>query len=267
MSFFLKAFSGFSEKGTDRPLNEDAFHALPEKKFFAIADGYGGKLHENSGTTNSAKKILTDISYFIEKCTGDSEVTLPFIYRRYYTESANLVFNAFLYANEKLVKENEKFSAQKAFGGKHGASVCAAILTGNHMTLANAGNCQVVLVRDGNVQLIAQPKSYQSMMVTAKSALFKSDFPLHSLGHTIDLEPEITEIKLKPADILYLLTDGLYVGLESADYIESAERVLEVAEKNELLTTVIEQENQWLINKAKAVSGSDDSSVITMVYK
>ena len=78
----VRAYGALTDAGPVRALNEDAYLALPERQLFAVADGFGGV---GCGDA-AAKACLEDIKFFVENGLGDSEVTLPFVYRRYLTK-------------------------------------------------------------------------------------------------------------------------------------------------------------------------------------
>jgi hypothetical protein len=88
----VRAYGALTHAGPTRPLNEDAYIAFPKRQLFGVADGFGG-----SGIGDAAaKKALESVRFFVEHGLGDSEVTLPFVYRRYLTNGGNIIFNAFL---------------------------------------------------------------------------------------------------------------------------------------------------------------------------
>ncbi len=116
----VRAYGTYVDAGSIRPINEDACIAVPEFKLFGVADGYGG----NSIGDVAAKETLEKVSYFVKNGLGDSEVTLPFVYRRYLTEPGNLVFNAFLYANNELIRKNKTAH----INSRGGASVLFAFM-------------------------------------------------------------------------------------------------------------------------------------------
>jgi hypothetical protein len=175
----VRAFGALSDPGPARALNEDAYITSPELGVFAVADGFGG----NGAGDLAAKTSLSDLRYFIEAGMRDSDVTLPFVYRSYYTAAGNLLFNAFLYANQKLYEAN----AQKHINGRGGASMLAAFFDGSHLTLANAGLCGAMLIRNGRMQTVLRPKSYNAVRgVYQGSWNARWAFPLASLGTAKD---------------------------------------------------------------------------------
>lgn len=250
----LRAYGSYLDKGAQRPINEDAVLVVPERKLFGVADGYGG----NGIGDVAAKKCLEHVAYFVKNGLGDSEVTLPFVYRSYYTDGANLVFNAFLYANQKLVEENR----QRHINGRGGASVLFSFLSGNKMVLASVGLCQAFLLRRGRLQPLTKGRSYNAMRGTFQGSWNpKWAFPLAAMGHAPELEPEIIELQVESGDMLVLATDGIYPRLADDDFLESF-RALRGAKT---LDVGISEQNRRLAEIALQKGAVDNQAMITLI--
>ena len=250
----IRAYGALSDMGPTRPLNEDAYIAVPERQLFGVADGFGGI---GIGDT-AAQQCLNDVKFFVDNGLGDSEVTLPFVYRRYLTEGSNLIFNAFLYANQKLVEANRS----KPLNGRGGASAIFAFFNGSHMTLANVGLCGAYLIRRGRVQSLIKPRSYNGMRgVFQGSWNPKWAFPLMAMGQAIDLEPEIIEFTVEKGDIIIMATDGVYPRLTDEDFSEC----YSILNKKSALDLAIKEQNQRLIELALQRGNVDNQAVISLV--
>ena len=249
----VKAFGALCNPGPARPLNEDAYLAVPERQLFGVADGFGGS---GAGDT-AAKQCLEDVKFFVDNGLGDSEVTLPFVYRDYYTAGANLVFNAFLYANARLYEQNKL----KHINGRGGASAMFVFFDGDHMTLAHAGLCNAILVRRGRVQTLVKPRSYNAARgVFPGSWNAQWAFPLMAMGQSKDLEPEIQELRVEKGDILILSSDGIYPYLSESDLSEC----FSIVKARDAVDVAIQQQNQRLMQIAQQKGNTDNLVILTL---
>ena len=254
----IKAFSINSEKGKESVANEDFGIVRPEIGFFGIADGFGGK---NAGEL-AAKKILEEAALFVENGLGDSEVTLPFVYRSYYTSQANLLFNAACFANRELCIENKS----KALNLRGGASALIAFLDGRKITIANVGSCAAFLVRNGELIELSKPRSYNhykgySQVSKNREWKIEWNFPLQAFGILIDLEPEIVEYELQAGDLVILATDGIFPYVNEEVYAQ-----LQNSGLNHRTNEGISEQNQALIERLKTSYDDDDSSMVSICY-
>jgi len=202
-----QAVAMFSEKGA-RVCQEDTAYANQSRGVFVVADGFGGP-HAGFG---AAELACESVKHFLEKEAGDLDATLPFVLRSYYTLAGNVLFNALVLANRKLIRENRK----KNIHEKGGASVVAGYIHGDELALANAGVCSVALIREGRIKELMVPRSYERFLnpmassVDPNAPLGRSDHavPLMALGLSDDLEPEILECRIQKGDWVIFFSDG-----------------------------------------------------------
>lgn len=258
----IRAYGGLTHPGSVRPLNEDRFFANPEMKFFGVIDAYGG---QNIGDV-AAKTILEKTQEFVKHGLGDSEVTLPFVYRRCYSNDANIIFNAMHFANEWLVGENEKLSINT----RAGANVLCGMLFKRRLILANVGLCQAFLVRKGVVVELLKPRSYnhargwsRAHSASGETAVWQKKwaFPLAGLGHFRDLEPEIFELQTEPGDLILFCSDGVYPWLKDEDLLAFGERISQTSSLDELLS----EQNQNLLAMARSRGSEDNQSIVSLL--
>lgn len=253
-SGILRGYGAYRDTGKTRPLNEDAYLVQPENNLFGVADGYGG----NSIGDVAAKACLEKVGYFVKYGLGDSEVTLPFVYRSYYTNAANLIFNAFLYANQYLFDENKKHH----INARGGASVLFGFIYDRRLVVASVGSCQAFLVRRGRVQSLLRPRSYNAMRGTPQGSWNpKWAFPLSSMGHAPDLEPEILEVQVEKNDLIIIATDGIYPRLADEDFSEAYSALL----KSPAFDIGISEQNRRLAEIAQQKGNQDNQALISMI--
>ncbi len=231
-SFVTKSVSVFEHAGL-RPIQEDSSIVNEKRGIFAVADGFGGP---KSGI-ESAAMACQSIKEFLESGAGDLDVTLPFQLKKYYTLSGNILFNAFLHANKKLLALNKS----KVIDERGGASLVAGYVSGDHFSLGLVGVCNAGLFRDGKFQSLLNPRSYQRYLepIGPNSERSHYGIPLNPLGLTEDLEPEIFEFKLKKGDQVCLFSDG--PGINDVESVLSGqinENSLSKSEDNSLIVLV-----------------------------
>lgn len=188
----IKSICSFSSQG-QRPSHEDFYLASREKNVFIIADGFGGP----TPGLAAARLGCESIRNFLVKEAGDKDATMPFVLRSYFSLAGNILFNAVLYANQKIFVQNKGKSAQE----KGGASILAGYVDGDLLAIANVGSCSAWLIREDEVVELIIPRSYGRLidpMGWNNPALDRT--PLSAAGMSEDLEPEIFEYRVKAGD-------------------------------------------------------------------
>lgn len=191
--------------GSRECLEDDAV-ANFSRGIFAVSDGFGGPTYG----LEAAKTACASVREFLEREAGDEEATMPFERRSYYSLGANILLNSLRYANQRVLKLNRDRNVHE----KGGASLLAGYLDGTCLSIGGAGTCRAILIREGRPVEILRPRSYQSLMDPRSfpANLKPSDFahvPLMALGISQDLEPEITEVQVRPGDGWIFSSDGL----------------------------------------------------------
>ena len=191
-----------------RPTQEDEFRFHSDRGIFSVADGFGGPLPG----ARASKSACEWIESFLLRGAQDLDATLPFVLRSYISLAGNVLFNALIYANQKILEENRK----KNVNERGGASVVTGFIDGDHLALANVGSCGAWLIRGKKAVSLVTPRTYGRLFDPfskewASSSNCAADVPLGALGIYEDLEPEITECRIMPDDWLLLQTDGVKI--------------------------------------------------------
>ncbi|MFZ9596674.1 MAG: hypothetical protein ACO3A2_11440 [Bdellovibrionia bacterium] len=208
----IRRMATFSSQG-NCPAQEDYCLIHQERGIFVIADGFGGP----EPGRQAAKLGCESVQSFLFKEAGDLEATLPFVLRQYFSLLGNVLFNAMLFANQKINEGNRG----KTIHEKGGASVLSGFIDGDLLALANVGVCSASLIRRGEKGAektnLVVPRSLSRLVNPfLKQPNPSQSIPLMALGMVGDLEPEIVEHRLKPGDWLILSTDGVPVELIDA---------------------------------------------------
>ncbi|MBU6376876.1 MAG: SpoIIE family protein phosphatase, partial [Bdellovibrionales bacterium] len=137
----------------------------------------------------------------------DLEATMPFVLRNYFSLAGNVLFNAVIHANRKVLQENKSKNVHE----KGGASLIAGFLDGDLLALANVGSCSAWLFREGRVCDLVMPRSYGRLVDPFEGgrSIPHIQAPLMAMGMSEDLEPEICEYRVRSGDWLLLATDGV----------------------------------------------------------
>jgi serine/threonine protein phosphatase PrpC len=200
----IRSVTVFQSNGA-RPFQEDHVIAHRDRGIFIVSDGFGGPI---SGA-QAAKAACEEVRGFLFKEAGDQDATLPFVLRSYLSLAGNVLFNALVHANRKLINPNRKKNAND----RGGASVIAGYLDGTLLALANVGACEAWLFRAGRMAELVIPRSYARMRnptgETSAESEVEMQAPLIALGLAEDLEPEIFEYQVQAGDWLLLHTDGV----------------------------------------------------------
>lgn len=197
----LRSMTLFSTKG-EAGVQEDFVLGRKERGLFVVADGFGG----GEGGSRAARTACESVLGFLEKEAGDLDATLPFVLRRYYSLAGNVLFNALIHANRKVMAGNKGKSAN----ARGGASVLAAYLDEDLFALANVGGCSAWLIRDGKIVELVVPRTYARLVDPfAVDPHIDLAVPLIAMGMTDDLEPEILEFRIRAGDWLLIQSDGI----------------------------------------------------------
>jgi serine/threonine protein phosphatase PrpC len=134
------------------PIQEDFLIFRKDRGFFVLADGFGGP---GSGD-QIAQTACEAIEYFLEKEAGDEDATLPFHLRSYFTIPGNVLFNAVLYANKKILE----FNKGRPLSKRGGCSLIVGMIHQGTLALAQVGLCRAHLRRGSAWKQLNQERSF-----------------------------------------------------------------------------------------------------------
>ena len=183
-----------------RPVQEDHFDCNPERGIFALADGFGG-----TPGARAAELAVNSARQFMEQEAGDLDATLPFELRPYFSLAGNVLLNAVSFANQKIIQMNQGRSWEQCGG----ASMIAGFIEGRLLSIAQVGSCRLSLKRGQEIRRVVAPRTLLSQVDPFLEEGPGAGVPLMSLGTAKRLEPEITEIELRPGDQLLMETAGV----------------------------------------------------------
>jgi PPM family protein phosphatase len=198
---------GVTDVGRVRTNNEDSFRILEPQKLFILSDGMGGEAH---GEVASALAVETIANYCLEP-KEDSDVTLVGVPQGVSAATRRLQ-TAVNQANFKIYDSAQKNPDQRGMG----ATLTAAWLNGNRLSIAHVGDSRAYLLRGGALQQLTSDHSLVAEQVRrglltpqqAEESEMQSVL-LRALGAHPEVEVDVDETEIIPRDILLLCSDGL----------------------------------------------------------
>jgi len=197
-----------SDIGRVRTNNEDACRVLRDARVFVIADGMGGEAHGELASGIAGDTVT-------EFCSGDSSQysdAAGAAGRSEFSEKTNRLMSAARLANQRIYEASLKDASLRGMG----ATLVAAWVEGNQLSLVHVGDSRAYLLRDGALKQLTTDHTLVEEQV--RSGLIKPEEAhlskmqnvlIRALGVKSEVELDAAEIILSSGDILLLCTDGL----------------------------------------------------------
>jgi PPM family protein phosphatase len=199
---------GVTDVGRVRTNNEDSFRILEPLNLFILSDGMGGEAH---GEVASSLAVET-IAAYCQESKEDSLVTLYGEPAENWSPSTRRLQNAVHQANVKIFESAQNNPEQKGMG----ATLTAAWINGNRLSIAHVGDSRAYLLRGGALQQLTSDHSLVAEQVRrgiltpqqAEESEMQSVL-LRALGAHPQVEVDVDETEVIPRDVLLLCSDGL----------------------------------------------------------
>lgn len=189
-----------SERG-NLETNDDFASLYPELGMFVVADGLGG----HAGGSCASKIAVETFWENLQHLPPSSR-----------TEASNLR-QAIQAANIKIRSLAESDPMLSGMG----TTLSALVVNGNKGKIVHVGDSRIYLFRDNTLRLLTNDHSLVAELIEQKrlSAEEAKRYPLRNvlsrcIGTQEVVEPDISDIGLRPNDLVLLSTDGLSKGLE-----------------------------------------------------
>jgi len=231
-------FSGRTDIGLKRKINEDAYLERLDLGFFTVADGMGG---------SAAGEIASRI--FVETAREVFE-------RGFYSdrETSALVQEVFRLANERILLNTEENPEHLGMG-------CTAELiafSGDRYIVGHVGDSRTYIFRDGELRRITRDHSLVQEQLE-RGLITREDAKKHRLRNVVlravgiesSVALDLIKGRMLPGDIFLLCSDGL------TDMVDE-ESIQETLASPHELTDMVEQ----LIESAKREGGNDNITVV-----
>jgi len=197
-----------SDVGRVRNNNEDSFRVVAALNLFVLSDGMGG---EAGGEVASALAVESVAAHILEAANN---VSAPSFGERQpdLSEKSNRLASAVRLANRKIHEASRNDPAHRGMG----ATVLAAWLDGQRLSLVHVGDSRAYLLRSGALEQLTSDHSLVAEQVRrgiltpqqADSSTMQSVL-IRALGAHEDVEVDADEHILLDGDVLLLCSDGL----------------------------------------------------------
>jgi serine/threonine protein phosphatase PrpC len=199
---------GVTDLGRVRSNNEDFFRIVDSLNLFVLSDGMGGEAH---GEVASEMAVETIIKYCAEP-HSDLDATEIGNFQPTWSEKTRMLTNAVHLANRRIYESAEAHPEQRGMG----ATLTAAWIDGQKLSIAHVGDSRAYLLRGGTLQQLTSDHSLVAEQVRrgiltaaeAEESEMQSVL-LRALGATPEIEVDTDEHALFARDILMLCCDGL----------------------------------------------------------
>lgn len=232
-------FTGKTDTGVIRSVNQDAYHIDPDGRFFIVADGMGGHA---GGQEASAIAISTMQTYLDQQW----ETTIA---------SETLLKQAILEANQAILKD-QKLHPERADMGT--TAVAVIFRDETNPLCAHIGDSRLYRLRGAKLEQITQDHTWVARAMRS-GELTPDQARTHPMRHILaqclgrdDLDTiELQSLQVEPGDRLLLCSDGLTEELSDqliANHLKSI--------------CACETAANALINAAKDRGGRDNITVV-----
>ncbi|GAC1701059.1 MAG: Stp1/IreP family PP2C-type Ser/Thr phosphatase [Candidatus Acidiferrum sp.] len=207
-NFVLIQSGGISDIGRQRSNNEDRFLMVPTLNLFILSDGMGGQAH---GEIASGIAVETVATHCLEAETFSTSPSLAKV-QPHWSPQTQCLASAVYCANQKIFESAQKNPEQRGMG----ATLTAAWISGDRLSIAHVGDSRAYLLRRGTLQQLTNDHSLvaeqvrRGILTTAEAET--SDMQsvlLRALGTQPEVEIDAEEHGLMPQDVLLLCSDGL----------------------------------------------------------
>jgi len=197
-----------TDVGCVRNNNEDSYRLVPALNLFLLSDGMGGEAH---GEVASSMAVETVAAHCLEAANS---LSAPFFgeQRPDLSEKTNRLVSAVYLANRKIHESAQSNPKQRGMG----ATVLAAWLDGQRLSLVHVGDSRAYLLRTGALEQLTSDHSLVAEQVRkglltpqqAETSEMQSVL-LRALGTGEEVEVDADEHLMLDGDTLLLCSDGL----------------------------------------------------------
>ena len=231
-------FTGMTDTGLIRAVNQDAYHLDPEGRFFIVADGMGGHVGGQE-----ASRLATQV---IQSCLDTSwHSTLP---------SPDLLQKSLLEANQAILDDQKQHPERSDMG----TTVVIVIFRDDQPLCTHIGDSRLYRLRGSTLEQMTEDHTWVSRAMRL-GEITPDQARTHPLRHVLAQclgreDPQQIDVKslsVQPGDRLLLCSDGLTEELSDQLITHQLESI-----------PACEKAAAALIDAAKEHGGRDNITVV-----
>jgi protein phosphatase len=201
---------GLTHPGRVRKTNEDTILLDLELGLFLVADGMGG---HNAGEVAS-KLAAEAIRGFLARSEDGNDFTWPYGIDPSLSFQGNRLMTAIKLANRRVFKAGE---SRDDYAGL-GTTVVAALIADDQLTFSGVGDSRIYLFGSGRLEQITVDDSWAATVLARDAGSDDATFAAHPMRHVLtnvlgareQIDMEVEERAIRPAERLLLCSDGLH---------------------------------------------------------
>jgi PPM family protein phosphatase len=237
-----RLFTGLTDPGLLRAVNQDDYFIDPKGRFFIVADGMGGHAGGQEASRIATQAIQTYLNDHWE-----SEESSP-----------SLLENAFLKANGEILQDQSKHPERADMG----TTAVAVMFRGDQPWCAHIGDSRLYRLRGAKLHQITEDHTWVARAMKSGD-LTPDQARIHPWRHILSKclgredvrQVDVQAFDLQPNDRLLLCSDGLTEEL-SDQLIASHLKTIRACDRAALA----------LVNAAKERGGRDNITVVIVAF-
>jgi protein phosphatase len=236
--FMKRSFTGLTDPGLLRTVNQDDYYIDPNGRFFIVADGMGG----HAGGQEASQLATDAIQAYLDR-HWDSP-----------TPSEKLLEQALYEANQAILQDQQNHPERSDMG----TTVVVVMFRKEQPLFAHVGDSRLYRLRNSKLEQITEDHTWVARAMKAGD-ITPEQARMHPWRHVLsqclgrkDLQPvDVQPLDVQSGDRLLLCTDGLTEELSDALIASNLQNNL----KNE-------QAAAFLVEAAKEKGGRDNITVV-----
>ena len=203
---------GVTDVGPIRKSNEDSFVSDEALQLFVVADGMGG---HSAGEVASGLAVETIVGFIRRSDSdGDGEFSWPYGIEPALSFASNRLRTAIHLANRRVFRAAEKHDEYTGMG----TTVVSALVAGNRLTIAHAGDSRAYLFANGELRRLTSDDTWEATVLAGQSETQLKSATPHPMRHVLTnvlgarelADVHISEHELEGGERILLCSDGLH---------------------------------------------------------